>query len=708
MERGSNSFSMGSQPSYSEMAAMIAQNLQNQLNENPSPSFSMNQSAPPPLPPKIKREGLTPSQMFDGISRYICFHLGFCLFMEVANGLMIFSKISFLAGILFGLLITGAIMALGLVYVWFKYARKEEMREKGRMDEVELDRNIQEPGGPVPIHENMNPNMGYIPPGVPESCEWFNILFQKILREHFNDESWKKQYEVKLQRLFNPISKPEFIGDIQVESIDFGSNRIQLSNIRLLSVPSYNLNTRPCEERDLGCEFDVKYFGNSPLVISISTMVYINWPIWHLAHFPISFDLCLDYLEGSMRLNISGGMNPLCKFGFVKEPITRFRAASSIGSLRTAFTGKDPTNSRFRIPKVSSFLIKKCQGFLAKEMVVPEGVCCHLPVKGIRPLKFKLLRKYKEQQELIRQEMLRTGQVPPVDRSSKPNSRNPSPSSSKVGSFTSKPKREFLQRQVTSTSSAADLHTRKFSHSPFPQRSFQPSLSYSDIAPPQPGTPPLPPKVKTPSNTPMSSSPQLQVQEQAKKTSPAILRKSGSTGSLPLIEFESDEEGSNREEHEEGHEIPVSEIKLETEEEQNNHREELDPFRSGIEIGRQEEVKQPSMSFVDPFTDVSVPVGAPSFNRSTKPQYVPHAYHGSPYQPQSVHDLHEFQNLHQPPAVPPRPSSYQPTSMASSAYQPARSNSYAPGSAPSFNRSSKPMFEIPEPKSSFTFSFSKK
>lgn len=63
------------------------------------------------------------------------------------------------------------------------------------------------------------------------------------------------------------------------------------------------------------------------------------------------------------------------------------------------------------IPKISEILVGKIKQVIRKEFVSPNGVLLRLPIKSVRPLRFGLLRKFRE-------ESLKN--MPKVNRNTKP------------------------------------------------------------------------------------------------------------------------------------------------------------------------------------------------------------------------------------------------------------------------------------------------
>ncbi|PRP74330.1 hypothetical protein PROFUN_15577 [Planoprotostelium fungivorum] len=653
----------------------------------------------------------TLKHLFAFITRYLCGLFLYANVLMLGEACFSLSKVSFATGLFCGLLSSLGVLLAGVAFAWTKFVKREEKQQIGTMD---VDEEEEAP---------LKNGVGVVPPGASESCEWFNILFQKILREHFDSEVWRTQYQNKLQKLFNPKGKPEFIGDVVVEKLTFGSNRIQLNNIRLLNIPAYNLNTSPADEKDMTCEFDLKYYGNSPIIISISTMVYINWPVWHLAHFPIAFDICIDHIEGRVKFNCTGGMDPIVTMGFLRAPISKFRAASSMGSIRTAFN-KDDDKSKFRIPKVSSYLIKKLQAFLAKEMVVPEGVCCNLPVKGLRPLRFKLLKKWREQQGIIEKQLKETmrangGPVPFINRATKPMSNTPSPQSSSVhlpgasitlgataiSSSISEPASSPQEVHANIETSEDSIDSNYYQTHPYPVRQEESTrFRRPRVAPPR------------------------------DKPSPATMRRAASLDHLPLedhpsyIDLPSSLGRLSSVDHLSRHH-PTHQIHIQNPTQHGsfsmpapeNRHDHVVTHRSSVGdrdlmTFTPENVRAKVMNISDPFSDVPP---APSYNRANKPEIhygsnpIPISQHANltTIPPHSRLSTASFSVGDAPYYTPYQPATAvqmapQIIQAPSHSIQALSQSTQAPPPTP--DRSKKPAFQVPEAPSSITFTFGHK
>lgn len=79
------------------------------------------------------------------------------------------------------------------------------------------------------------------------------------------------------------------------------------------------------------------------------------------------------------------GEDPLCIFHFTSDPNSKWSVGSGVGN----------TTNLKNVPKLSPFFVNKLQQFLKRELVYPNGVCFHIPIKNERQLKVRLLRKFR-------------------------------------------------------------------------------------------------------------------------------------------------------------------------------------------------------------------------------------------------------------------------------------------------------------------------
>jgi hypothetical protein len=133
--------------------------------------------------------------------------------------------------------------------------------------------------------------------------------------------------------------------------------------------------------------------------ITIQVTVLVNWPKERFASVPITIGVTLESLKGEALFIMPPGSDPLCTFGFTREPLSRFSLSSSVGA---------KTQLR-NIPQVSQFIIKKMQKYLRTQLVHPNGVCFHIPVKGQRQLKVLLLTRYRSRHAALNEKPTQNG-----------------------------------------------------------------------------------------------------------------------------------------------------------------------------------------------------------------------------------------------------------------------------------------------------------
>ncbi|PRP85089.1 hypothetical protein PROFUN_07160, partial [Planoprotostelium fungivorum] len=223
--------------------------------------------------------------------------------------------------------------------------------------------------------------------------EWFNLLFDRLWQEHTHNEIFVKKYIQKLNTKLLATKRPDYVGTIKCDSIDFGWNKLRIVD-RVQRIPTD-------KEGEQVTEFYVEYTGNSPPKVKMSVELFINWPRERFATVNISVTVAMAYLSGRVRFTIPPGDDPLCVISFLQDPVSSFTVESEIGANRTKIQN---------VPKISSLLARKMQRFLARELVVPNGWSFHIPIKGVRQMKPLLLSKWRKRAGLPKDAEVHTEQ----------------------------------------------------------------------------------------------------------------------------------------------------------------------------------------------------------------------------------------------------------------------------------------------------------
>lgn len=298
----------------------------------------------------------------------------------------IFSSWTFIAGALFGVLLCLILLGAGLIYVL--------SRPSGNEEPLVLDfSKISILGEKKPTEPDLSSSKIQR-----ETYEYIiNFLLARFLREHLSNEGFKEKYKERLNLRLKESKKPGFLGDMAISSIDFGNNSFEIVNgVKLL---------KPTVEGEFRGAFYMRYQGDSPAQVKINVTVFINWPKEHFASVPVNMSLTMEHLSGPMLIVIPPGPDPLCTLSFTGDPLSKWSFGSGVGS----------KNQLKNIPKISQFFVGKLQQFLKKDLMVPNGIGFHIPIKGERPLKVRLLRKLREMDNTVPKEVWydNTGAFPP-------------------------------------------------------------------------------------------------------------------------------------------------------------------------------------------------------------------------------------------------------------------------------------------------------
>eukprot|EP01114_Cavostelium_apophysatum_P014441 TRINITY_DN3755_c0_g1_i4.p1 TRINITY_DN3755_c0_g1~~TRINITY_DN3755_c0_g1_i4.p1 ORF type:complete len:1151 (-),score=368.32 TRINITY_DN3755_c0_g1_i4:22-3474(-) len=200
--------------------------------------------------------------------------------------------------------------------------------------------------------------------GGEEKCEWFNLFLQRIFMEYVA-ANLEEKYRMKLNKKFAQThedkDKPKFVGSIYITKINAGSFLPLIRPIKILS---------PTRAGELRGEFDVIYEGGFNCIITAE--LWLNLPNKsRVASLPISLTVMLEHLSGRMLFVCPPGPDPLCTLSFYNEPFSKFSVVPAFG-----------INKKLQnIPALSKFIVNKLQNILRKDMVLPNGICFHLPLK---------------------------------------------------------------------------------------------------------------------------------------------------------------------------------------------------------------------------------------------------------------------------------------------------------------------------------------
>lgn len=149
----------------------------------------------------------------------------------------------------------------------------------------------------------------------------------------------------------------------------------------------------------------MKYSGNEPMKFILNTVVYLNWPKERMASMPISLKIEIERLEGPMLFILPNDSDPVGSIAFIKgketflinshheEPICKFAVGTHLGYFLVFLLNSRHKTKIKNIPKLSQFITTKLRKFIIRELVFPNGICFHIPIKGDRELKIILIRK---------------------------------------------------------------------------------------------------------------------------------------------------------------------------------------------------------------------------------------------------------------------------------------------------------------------------
>lgn len=297
-------------------------------------------------PSPIDSEANSNLQQAFSIQRLLIFGLS-CLIVLILPRLLTFT-------IVFGFL-TGLIVCLFLVYLFLT-------------DQPLFEWNFF-------IHFDL-PSENFQRTPIQHQTDWFNVLFSKFYQEYAQSPQYNQIFLQKLNEKLQKINRPGFIGEIQVSSVNFGQNSFYV----------YNPSVKEQANRSQVILFDLDYGGDSPLQITLTTRIILNWPRENIG-VPISLKVSMEKLSGRCQLVIPSELDPKCSLSFLEFPDVKFSISSQVGS----------KNILSNIPRVTQFFQNKLHAYVQKEFTLPNGVQFSIPIKDVRQLRIRLISQVQKE-----------------------------------------------------------------------------------------------------------------------------------------------------------------------------------------------------------------------------------------------------------------------------------------------------------------------
>ena len=208
-----------------------------------------------------------------------------------------------------------------------------------------------------------------------KGLKWLNMIIGTFVLEHFRSQAFTERFVERLNEKMKHVVRPGFIGEIWIENLNFGENVILVDDQIVMQTPA-------CEG-ELRATSSLRYGGSKPASVLLRVEVLMNWPTENFMKIPVALNVFIEQLSGPFLFVMPPGPDPILSLGFTTVPQTKFSVRSEVGNVTLLKN----------LPKVEQFVLSKLKTFLSRELMVPNGVSVHIPIKGDRPLGFKLLRK---------------------------------------------------------------------------------------------------------------------------------------------------------------------------------------------------------------------------------------------------------------------------------------------------------------------------
>lgn len=204
------------------------------------------------------------------------------------------------------------------------------------------------------------------PSQVPIQADWFNAILARIFYHIHNQEGFIHWLGNVIQKKFNKIKKPSFVGSITVQEVYVGPNLPVVSNIQLLSLS-------PTGEIKADCyvDYDVPQGG---FHLKIQVMIDINLPgVNANVTLPIVLAFTARQLKGKLHVHITTPPSNKIWIGFYEPPSVELAINTEIGS----------KYKLSNIPKLANIIANKIKQEMIEMMVLPE--MDDWPIPNVKP-----------------------------------------------------------------------------------------------------------------------------------------------------------------------------------------------------------------------------------------------------------------------------------------------------------------------------------
>jgi len=124
----------------------------------------------------------------------------------------------------------------------------------------------------------------------------------------------------KVEKWVNEHRSPDMMDEIVVHECDLGADAPSVQDIRL----------SPHVKGGLRAEFDFSYTPTSPPTVSISTAILLNVPVARFGSLPVSFNVALSHISGTLIFHIPPDAGPVTMHLSSSPPLQLSLSLSSL------------------------------------------------------------------------------------------------------------------------------------------------------------------------------------------------------------------------------------------------------------------------------------------------------------------------------------------------------------------------------------------
>eukprot|EP01104_Vermistella_antarctica_P018484 TRINITY_DN6870_c0_g1_i1.p1 TRINITY_DN6870_c0_g1~~TRINITY_DN6870_c0_g1_i1.p1 ORF type:complete len:764 (+),score=227.05 TRINITY_DN6870_c0_g1_i1:276-2567(+) len=212
----------------------------------------------------------------------------------------------------------------------------------------------------APPMEKVVPIMGEDVPRY--AVPWLQPFLDKTFADICASKPFRNEINRRLVKIFGVVNRPDFLGEITVGEVLFGSEMLQIVGVNAVGTS---------KQGEITGEALISYAGGAG--VEIGTELFVNWPREKAATVPIKATIKLVKLEGKLLIHVPPEIGARIVAFFPECPTLDFDVDVRVGSGGTRIS---------KVGKIQKFLVSTMQKLLCEKTVYPARISLAIPFPG--------------------------------------------------------------------------------------------------------------------------------------------------------------------------------------------------------------------------------------------------------------------------------------------------------------------------------------